>query len=115
MGLDFIRRAAPTFVKSWNHGKTELAQPTLFTRYPECRTRSVVAQLNDGFELTPGTRLVICADATTLLLVNETTRIGVVETPPADLFRAIQQSGGCALGQVVRLNPLSRTVDVEVE
>jgi hypothetical protein len=34
MGLDFIRRCAPTFTKAWNRGKHDLATPTLFSNTP---------------------------------------------------------------------------------
>ena len=34
MGLDFIRRAAKGFTKAWDRGRTSLAEPSLFTRYP---------------------------------------------------------------------------------
>src|SRR5258708_11839749 len=115
MGLDFIRRAAPTFTKSWNRGANELAQPTLFTRYPECRTRTVVAQLDERAALAPGAHLAICTRASALILVHETMQVGVVEAPPADLFRAIQEAGGCALASLSRINPLSGTADVEIE
>jgi len=91
MGLDFIRRRAKTFTKTWSRGRTDLAQPTLFTRYPECRSRSV------------------------LLLVRGTTQIGSASSPPPDLMAAICKAGGNALGQVARINPISGTADVEVE
>ena len=115
MGLDFIRRAAKTFTKTWHRGATELARPTLFTHYPECRTRSVIASLDERANIPNGAQLTVCAEATRLVLVHETHRVGLVDAPPADLFKAIQESGGCAIGQITRINPLSGTADVEVE
>lgn len=115
MGLDFIRRAAKTFTKTWNRGASELARPTLFTRYPECRTRSVVASLHEPATIPNGAQLTVCAEASGLVLVHETRRVGIVDAPPADLFKAIQQTGGCASAQITRINPLSGTADVEVE
>lgn len=115
MGLDFIRRAARTFVKSWSRGAAELAQPTLFTRYPECRSRSAVAVLDDNTNVEVGASLAVHVEGTTLALVRETTRVGVIATPPPDLFMAVQGAGGCALGRVSQLNPLSGTANVEIE
>lgn len=115
MGLDFIRRAARSFTKSWNHGANTLAQPTLFTRYPECRTRSVIVQLDDHVVLPLGSQLMVCSQTTSLILVHETTQVGIVHTPPPDLFRAIQDAGGHAVGQIACVNPLSGTADVEIE
>ncbi|HEY6644518.1 hypothetical protein [Povalibacter sp.] len=57
----------------------------------------------------------ICISGGKLILVRETTQIGVVQTPPPDLFLAIRDAGDCALGHIVQINPLSGTADVEVE
>ena len=115
MGLDFIRRAARSFTKAWDRGKTELAQPTLFTRYPDCRTRTIVAQLDDRLPPSAGEQLAVCVRDKTLILVRETVQVGVAQSPPPDLYRAIRDAGDCALARVVRINPLSGTADVEVE
>lgn len=115
MGLDFIRKAAPAFTKGWDRGKTDLANPTLFTRYPECRTRTIVANLDDRGGAQAGEQIVVCVREERLILVRGTTRIGIVESPPPDLFRVINDEGGCALGVMVRINPLSGTADVEIE
>lgn len=115
MGLDFIRRAARTFTKSWSRSATELAQPTLFTRYPECRSRSIVVALESNVNVDIGALLAVHVDGTSLTIVKETTSVGVVAAPPHDLFTAIQGAGGCALGRVSQLNPLSGTANVEIE
>jgi len=115
MGLDFIRRRAKTFTKTWSRGRTDLAQPTLFTRYPECRSRSVLVDLAPNAGVSAGTRLLLCARGADLLLVRGTTQIGSASSPPPDLMAAICKAGGNALGQVARINPISGTADVEVE
>jgi hypothetical protein len=115
MGLDFIRRAAPTFTKGWDRGKTDLSNPTLFTRYPECRTRTTVAHLDDSAEAQASEHVAVCVRGSGLILVRETTQIGHIDSVPPDLFRAIDAAGGCALGLLVRINPLSGTADVEIE
>ena len=115
MGLDFIRRAAPSFTKAWNHSKETLTEPTLFTRYPECRTRTVIADLMQSTGLTAGAKVVVCAKASKLILVAGNVQIGVIQQPPSDLQKAIHDAGDCALGQINRINPLSGTADVEIE
>jgi hypothetical protein len=62
-----------------------------------------------------GTPLAVHVDGPSLALVRDTTRVGVVATPPHDLFTAIQSAGGCAVGKVSQLNPLSGTAYVEIE
>jgi hypothetical protein len=78
MGLDFIRGTARSSTKAWNRGRTDLSNPTLFTRYPECHTRTVVARLNDGVEITQGGNVVLCIKNESLVLVRENTQIGVI-------------------------------------
>jgi hypothetical protein len=115
MGLDFIRRRAKTFTKTWSRNRTDLARPTLFTRYPECRSRSVIADLASDAGISQGTRVLVCARGAELLLVSGTTQIGAASRPPSDLLSAIHQAGGNALGHVTRINPISGTADVEIE
>src|ERR1700741_667489 len=107
MGLDFIRRVARSFKKSWTGGATALSQPTLFTKYPECRSRSVVASIDDGASLEIGGAYAVHVDGRSLCLVKETAKVATAHTPPPDLFSAIKDSGGCALGRVSKINPLS--------
>ena len=115
MGLDFSRRAARTFTKGWNKGAEELSRPNLFTRYPECRTRTVVANLVNGATLTPESKIMVMCDSTRLLVLQDLTPVACVDSPPPDLFRAISQDAGYAAGSIVRINPLSGTVDVAIE
>jgi len=115
MGLDFIRRRAKTFTKSWNRNKAELARPTLFTRYPECRSRSVIADLTESAGLSEGSQVLVAAHGTQLALISGTTQIGTAAHPPSDLMSAIHQVGGNALGHITRINPISGTADVEIE
>ncbi len=115
MGLDFIRRSAKTFTKSWDRNRTELAQPTLFTRYPECRSRSLIADIADGAGVSQGSPILVCARGAELVLITGTTQVGAVPHPPSDLLSAVEQAGGNALGRVTRINPISRTADVEIE
>ncbi len=115
MGLDFIRRRAKTFTKSWHRNKTDLARPTLFTRYPECRSRSLIADLDAEAGVSPGVEVLVCARGAELTIVRGTTPIGATSRPPPDLISAIRQAGGDALGRVTRLNPISGTADVEIE
>jgi hypothetical protein len=115
MGLDFIRRAAKTFTKSWNRGVSQLAQPTLFTRYPQSRARTVVACLNDGVTIPEGEQLLVCVRESKLALIRGTAQIGVIDAPPNDLFREIQDAGGSAVGSIAGLHALSGTADVEIE
>lgn len=114
MGLDFIKRAAPTFKKSWNNGAQELAQGTLFTRNPECRGRTVAADVSAGSQVTLGKMVVIQIINAEMCLIDGLSKIGKVPDPPADLLRIIGEIG-CAKGTIERLNIIGGTVDVAIQ
>ena len=115
MGLDFVRRAAPSFVKAWNRSKRTLAEPTLFTRYPECRERTVIADLTQRTGLTKGAKVIVGVKASKLIVLAGNVQIGIIQEPPSDLHKAIHDAGDYALGQINRINTLSGTADVEIE
>lgn len=115
MGLDFIRRCAPTFTKAWNRGRHDLATPTLFTREPGARARSVVA-LSDGIgQVTTGSEVTVASDGNGLVMLKGTRRIGTAPSVPADVLRDIKDAGGFTVGTIGTLHPLSESFDVELK
>jgi hypothetical protein len=115
MGLDFIRRAAKGFTKAWDRGRTSLAEPSLFTRYPETRTRTVIAELLPDCQVKVGAELAVCVAGDQLILIQETHQVGYMNNPPPELLEAVRCAGGYALGQIKQFNPLSGTADVEID
>ena len=115
MGLDFIRRAAKGFTKTWDRGRTSLATPSLFTRYPEARRRTVLAEMAPDCTPRVGAEFAVCVEGQRLVHIDETNRIGCLQNPPSDLVDAIRAAGGYALGQISHFNPISGTADVEIE
>jgi hypothetical protein len=115
MGLDFLRRTAKTSAKAWDRGKADLSIPSLFTQQPERQTRTVLADYDEGVQLSSGEALTLHLQDKNMLVVRENTRVGEVGNPPPDIVAAIRDAGGCALGQVQHVNQLSRTVDVEIK
>jgi hypothetical protein len=115
MGLDFLRNKARSFRKSWSGGVARLAEPSLFTRYPECHSRSVIASLAQDAAVEVGAPLALHVDGKLLAVVRETTRVGTVSEPPADLLSAITKAGGGASGRISQVNPISGTANVEIE
>jgi hypothetical protein len=115
MGLDFLRRTAKSSSKAWDRGKVDLSIPSLFGQQPERQTRTVLADCDDGVQVSSGEALTLHWQDQNMLVVRENTRIGEVKNPPPDIVAKIRDAGGCALGQVQTFNQLSRTVDVEIK
>jgi hypothetical protein len=115
MGLDFLRRTAKNSVKAWDRGKAELSTASLFTQQPQCRTRSLLAELDDGVSVAGGEQLVLLLKNEDMLLVRGHDRIGKVPKPPSDALDAVRNTGQCALVQVCEFNKLSGTADVALK
>jgi hypothetical protein len=116
MGLDFIRRSAPSFKKSWNNGRKELATPNLFTRTAGARSRSVVAKSDESSEaLSPGSQITVASSGSELVMLKGNRRVGAALSAPADVIKGIKEAGGVAVGTVGTYHPLSKSFDVELK
>lgn len=113
MGLDFIRRAAPTFIKSWNHGLRELAVPNLFTRTPGSRARSVVAE-SEGANLVSGSDVTVASEGQSLVVLQGTHPVGRCKSAPDEVVQTIAQVGGIAHGKIGTVYPISGMFDVDL-
>lgn len=114
MGLDFIRRCAPSFKKGWNHGKHDLAMPTLFTRAPGSRARSIVAHCDSMQAVVRGGEVTVACEGDSLVMLKGTQCIGRSEGVPPEIHKAISDAGGFAVGKIGDIHPISETIDVEL-
>ena len=115
MGIEFLEKKGATIRKSWNGGARRLAAPDLFTKHPECVTRSVTGEPAPGAQLKAGERLRLeCMDQK-LLAYRGTTVVVVCEHPAPDLLAAIHDTGGCAVGKMGKMRKRSNTVEIEVK
>jgi hypothetical protein len=115
MGLDFIRRAAPSFKKSWDHGAEQLARADLLTRYPDSPARTCVAELIDPTNVQVDAVFLVQLIDDQLLLIDGLHKIGHIPNAPADLIKMLVQVGGCAKGRILRIHSLGGSADVAVE
>ena len=115
MGLDFLRRTAKASSKAWNRGKADLSLPSLFSQQPEPQARTVLADCEEGVQLSSGEVLTLHWQDHNVLVVRENMRVGKVLNPPAAIVEKIREAGGCAVGAVQSVHQLSGTVDVEIK
>jgi hypothetical protein len=100
MGVDFIRKAAPTHRKSWDRARVDLGTPDLFTRQPDCCDRTVAASLLNNQQLQEGDTVIIQAKGSDLIVMQGLSTVAQVIDPPLDLVDALIllcQSGSWAL------------------
>lgn len=114
MGVDFIRKAAPTHRKSWDRARVDLATPDLFTRQPDCSDRTVAASLLDNHQLQEGDTVIIQATGSDLIVMQGLSAVAQVINPPLDLVNAINISCGLAQGIVEHVYEISGVVNISV-
>ena len=115
MGIDFLKRTAKTFRRSWDRGKRELERPCLFDREVLTATRTVtVSPVQEHRRLDAGKEYIVRSLSGTEVGVYDRTALIARGTPPVEVVAAIDASGGVALGLVTAYHPLSGQSDLEV-
>lgn len=115
MGVDFIKRCAKSFQKSWDRGKMDLAAPDLFKHDPTLAARTYCANLTPGTNVEPGRHLLLRAVNSDLRLYDGCSDVGSVKGSPPSLVAAVTGAGcGVALAKVVCVHEFSGAVDVSV-
>lgn len=100
MGAEFIRSAARTFAKRWDHGRRMLGTADLFTRQPTASAACAPFELGGSSELHPGDRVTVEKLGDCLVARNGLSEVGRNLHPTAELLRAVDQSCGVAKGTV---------------
>ena len=115
MGVDFIKKCAKGFNKSWDRGKKDLAAPDLFRHDPALAARTYCANLSPGTEAPPGREFLLRAVGSDLRLFDGPSQVGSMKDTPASLVAAVQSGGyGVAVARVVRVHEFSGAVDISV-
>lgn len=115
MGVDFVKKCAKSFNKSWDRGKAELAAPHLFKRDPALAARTYCASLAPGTEASPGREFLLRVVGSDLRLYDGASPVGSIKDSPPSLVAAVQTDWcGVALAKVVRVHEFSGAVDISV-
>ena len=113
MGLDFIRRARPTFEKSWSRGFQALSEPDFFNYAPGEPSKALIANLSTS-STDVGEELIALPVGTRIALTQGVTQVGCIEDAPLELVKQIEEMGGFAYAKIDRVNPLSETAEVRI-
>jgi hypothetical protein len=114
MGAEFIRDAARSFTKRWDHGRRMLGTADLFTRQPTTAAASAPFELGGSAELHPGDRLTVEKLGDCLVARNGLSEVGRNLHPPADLLRAVEQSCGVAKGTVEIVHSVAGVAEISL-
>jgi hypothetical protein len=115
MGVDFIRKAAPSFRKGLDRRRLELGTPNLFTQHPIDAPRTYAATLRAGEALDTGEQVCVhLDDARHVLVLRGLDAIGEFDNPTADLLDALVDSHGEACGLVQTFHSIARIAEIIV-
>lgn len=113
MGTDFIEKVGATYKKGWDKNRLELGARTLFTTEPGCLVRSAVVDMIDSVPMpTVGDHVLVRADPSGLVIVDELTPTGHFVDSPSEIVDRIESFGGYSAGQVVTVHTVSRLIEV---
>jgi hypothetical protein len=114
MGIEFIRKAAPSFHKGLDRSRIALGTPKLFTVRPDCAPRSYAATQLEGASLCVGDHVGVFLEGFNVLAVSGMTPVAVFNKPSAEFIDSLRESFGVAAGKVQEVHNLSGIVEIAV-
>jgi hypothetical protein len=112
MGLDFIRKAAPTFHKGLDRRAVELRTPTLFNRDIPSVSRSASAEICKGSSIAFGEKVYLRILNKKLVAQRDNVVVAEFTSPPAEFLNQVQAGAGIEKGIVKAVHDLSQTVEI---
>ncbi|WP_434615208.1 hypothetical protein [Azospirillum sp. B2RO_4] len=114
MGADFVEKATPSFLKSWDRGKVELATSDLFTRKPSKATRTAAADIIGNTNLSAGDKLTVEIRGGELFALRGNRSVAKFPNPSPALIQAIGDSCGIAKGTVEQVHIFSGVAEISI-
>jgi len=113
MGLDFIAKCADTFVRSWDRGRKDLAEPNLFTDIPKSERQTFIAVARQGHKFMHGKWYEVGIEKGAAVIRDELTTIGDLRDLPEKLLNTISTEGcGIAAAYTNTIHEVSNAADV---
>ena len=114
MGADFIEKATPSFKKSWDRARVALSTADLFTRTPECASRTAAADIIDGARLKVGDRLTVEMQGNQMIARQGNNDVAHFINPASELLNAVTTSCGIAKGTVKEIHSIAKVAEISL-
>jgi hypothetical protein len=114
MGLDFIRRAAPSFHRALDKRAVDLRTPKLFVRDMPVVSRTASANICKGSRLNIGDKLLLRMIGKTLIAQRENFVVAEFPEPPAEFLQRVEAGAGVEAGEVKNVRTLSEVAEIEI-
>jgi len=114
MGIDFIRKAAPSFRKGLDRMRIKLATPTLFTQQPTSTPLAYAVKLRIDKTVAPGEKLGVKLDGQQVLATRGLDPVAIYDNPTSELKEALRASHGEACGIVQTVHTIALVAEITV-
>jgi hypothetical protein len=114
MGLDFIRRCAPSFHRTLDRRAIELNSPTLFSNDVTCLPRTAVAEVRQGHVIKAGEKMFLRSLGDKLVLQRANVVVGELSNPPTEFANFVQAGCGIAGAEIKAVHPMSGVAEVSI-
>jgi hypothetical protein len=114
MGVDFIRKAAPSFRKGVDRTRIRLGTPTLFMQQPEVRPHSYAVRLGERKSAVCGEKLGIRLEGEVVVALRGIEAIASFSCPTPELKAALQASHGEAFAEVRTVHSIAGVMEVTI-
>lgn len=114
MGLDFIRKTAPSFQRALDKRAVALRTPTLFGRDIPLMSRSARANICHAATVMPGETVLLRSVENKIVAQRDNLVIAEFTSPTVEMRTHLECGAGVGLGKVKSVHPLSETVEIEI-
>ena len=112
MGVDFVKKAAPSFHKALDRSALALRTPSLFNRDIPTTTRFASADICAGANLNPDDKVHLRIVQRELVLQRNNVIVARFVDPPSDFFEHVELGAGIARAEIKVVRAISQTVEV---
>jgi hypothetical protein len=114
MGLDFVRKTAPSFERALDRRAVELRTPKLFGRDIPLIARTATADVCNGAKFMQGEKVLLRLLDGKLIVQRENLVVAEFPSPPAEFLNQVQTGAGVGQGEVKAVLSLSQTVEISI-
>jgi hypothetical protein len=114
MGIDFIRKAAPSFRKGLDRMRIKLGTPTLFTQQPTSTPLAYAAKLRLDKTVEPGESSESGWMGSKSWQTRGLDLVATFNNPTSELKEALKASHGEACGVVQTVHAIARVAEITV-
>jgi hypothetical protein len=114
VGIDFLKKTAPSFHRALDRRAVELRTPTLFSDDVPTVSRTACAELRDGATMTIGEHALLRIVGDKLVVQRDNFVVAEFPSAPGDFLARVQSGAGVEIGEVMAVRSISGEVEISL-